>query len=102
MPKRPPTVEAVKVKDRLTRTKQGMRLYQQERLILEVTELVCELLDLVSINKTTLARRLCWSKQQLDEFLDGRADVTLRTVSDVFVALNSCVHISYDPLEDDG
>lgn len=84
--------------EKLTATKEGMRLYEQERAILEVTELICRLLDENQVSRTELARRLGKTKGYITQFLDGRTNMTLRTISDVFVALDRAVHFSEGPL----
>ena len=78
--------------DKLTRTKQGMRLYQQERAILDVTELICQLMDEEHVTRSVLAGRLGRSKGYVTQLLDGRANMTVRTISDVFVALGGALH----------
>ena len=58
--------------EKLTGTAEGMRLYQQERAILEVTELVCRLMDEQGVTRPELARRLGRTKGYIDRLLDGR------------------------------
>ena len=84
--------------ERLTKTAEGMRLYQQERAILEVTELVCEVMEQENINRSELARRLGKTKGYITQLLDGRANMTVRTVSDVFTALDRAVHFQEGPV----
>jgi transcriptional regulator with XRE-family HTH domain len=69
-----------------------MRLYQQERAILEVTELICQLMDEQEVSRSELARCLGTSKGYVTQFLDGRTNMTIRTISDVFTALNRALH----------
>lgn len=78
--------------EKLTATTEGMRLYQQERAILEVTELLCRLMDEQRITRSQLAKRLGISKGYVTQLLDGRSNMTLRTVSDVFFSLGRAVH----------
>lgn len=78
--------------DKLTRTEQGMRLYQQERAILDVTELICQLMDEEHVTRSVLAGRLGRSRGYVTQLLDGRANMTVRTISDVFVALGRALH----------
>lgn len=80
--------------DRLTETEDGMRLFQQERTILEVTELICETMDKQGVCRSDLAKRIGKSKGYITQLLDGRTNMTLRTMSDVFVALGSSLHFS--------
>jgi len=85
--------------EKLTKTEEGMRLYQQERAILEVTELVCQLLDEEDVTRSELARRIGKTKGYITQLLDGRTNMTLRTISDVFTALNRAVHFQDGPLD---
>lgn len=75
-----------------TQTPEGMRLYQQERAILEVTEVICELMDKQGVSRSDLAKRLGRTKGYITQLLDGRANMTVRTISDVFTALGLAVH----------
>ncbi len=82
----------------LTKTAEGMRLYQQERLILEVTELICQVMEEGRVKKSDLAKRLGKSKGYVTQLLDGRANMTLRTLADVFWALDRTLSLSSEHL----
>ncbi len=84
--------------EKLTKTPEGMRLYQQERAILEVTELVCELMGEQDVSRSELATRLGRTKGYITQLLDGRANMTVRTISDVFTALDRAVHFQEGPV----
>lgn len=66
---------------------EAMRLYQQERAILEITELIYKVMEQQGVNKTTLADRLGKSRGYVSQLLDGETNMTVRTISDVFTAL---------------
>jgi transcriptional regulator with XRE-family HTH domain len=85
--------------DRLTKTADGMRLYQQERAIQELTDLLCEIMEEDGVSRSDLARRLGKSKGYITQLLDGRSNMTVRTISDVFGALNRALHFQDGPLE---
>ncbi|MEE9296625.1 MAG: helix-turn-helix transcriptional regulator [Phycisphaerae bacterium] len=78
--------------EKLTKTEEGMRLYQQERAILELTELVCQLMHEQDLSRAELARCLGKTKGYVTQLLDGRTNMTVRTISDVFTALGRAVH----------
>lgn len=78
--------------EKLTQTAEGMRLYQQERAILEVTELICQLMDERDMSRSELAKRLGRTKGYITQLLDGRANLTVRMISDIFTALDCAVH----------
>ena len=88
--------------DEVTSSPEGMRLFQQERAIQEVTELICKLLERDSVTRTELASRLGRTKGYITQLLDGRANMTMRTISDVFTALDQQVHFSEAPLSQAG
>lgn len=85
--------------EKLVETADGMRLYQQERLILDTTELICEVMEDNGINRTDLAKQLGKSKGFISQLLDGSQNMTLRTLSDVFLALGLAVHVETGPVE---
>ena len=83
----------------LTVTADEMRRYQQDRAILAVTETVCRLMEEQGVSRSELARRLGKSKSYVTQLLDGEANMTVRTISDVFVALERAVHFHGGVLE---
>jgi len=84
--------------EKLRSDKKEMRLYQQEWLILEVTELVASVMEEKGVKKVDLAERLDRSKGYITQLLDGRANMTLRTVADIMWALDSSLGVSAHPL----
>lgn len=84
--------------ERLTQTAEGMRYFQQERAIQEVTDLICHVMDEQRVSRAELARRLGKSKGYITQLLDGRTNMTIRTVSEVFGALERAVHFQDGPL----
>lgn len=75
-----------------------MRAFQQERMILEATEAICTLMGDQGVARVDLARRLGKTKGYITQLLDGRANMTLRTLSDVFFALDASAHINASEL----
>lgn len=72
--------------------------HQQEKLILDITELIAKQMEKNNINKTRLAELLGASRGYVTQLLDGTTNMTLRTISDVFTALDSELIISGRPL----
>jgi len=72
---------------------EGMRLFQEERLILAATELICEAMDEQGVTRKRLADMLGTSKSFVTQLLDGSRNMTLRTLADVFLALGFAVDI---------
>jgi plasmid maintenance system antidote protein VapI len=58
-------------------------LLQQERLILEVTELLSAALEESGLTKSGLAHRLGKTKGFVSQLFSGSRNLTLRTISDV-------------------
>lgn len=87
------------LKDKITSTREGLLVWHQERVIFETTNLMCELMDQAGVTRTDLAKRMGRTKGYITQLLDGTANMTLRTVSDVFVALNRQFHPAESPLE---
>ncbi|HEY1379440.1 MAG TPA: hypothetical protein VGF55_21740 [Gemmataceae bacterium] len=64
-----------------------MRLFQQERAIYEVTELLESVMVELGVTRSELAKRLGRSKGWVTQLLDGEANKTIRTVADAFAVL---------------
>lgn len=73
-------------------------LYYQEQLILEVTETIAKLMHTHKVSKSALAGRLDKGRSYVTQLLDGTCNMTLRTISDVFVALDSMLIPTAGPL----
>ena len=84
---------------KITKTKEGMRVWQQERSIFEVTELICEIMDREGITKAKLASRLGKSKSFVTQLLSGQSNMTVRTLSDVFLALGRSFNVYDGPVD---
>ncbi len=85
--------------EKLTSTPEGMRLYQQERAIQDVTDLICEVMDEEQVSRSQLAGRIGRTKGYVTQLLDGRVNMTVRTISDVFCALGRAIHFQDGSLE---
>lgn len=64
------------------------RLVRQEELILDVTERLTEALQETGVTKAELARRLGRTPGFVSQVLGGGRNLTLRTISDIAVALD--------------
>lgn len=88
------------LQDKLTSNPEGLRLWHQERAILETTEMICEIMAADGISRSELAKRLEKSRGYITQLLDGTTNMTIRTVSDVFVALGRKFNPANSPLND--
>ena len=68
-------------------TPEGVQSWHQERVIFETTNMLCDIMLDTGVSRTELAKRLGRTKGYVTQLLDGSANMTLRTVSDVFLAL---------------
>ena len=84
---------------KLTSTPEGMKLYQQERASLEMTGLICRILEEEGITRKRLGKRIGKSKKYIDEFLDGMKKMDVRKISNILLALNHEVHFSASKME---
>jgi transcriptional regulator with XRE-family HTH domain len=84
--------EQTSLRDRFSSSKRGMLLWHQERSILDITEMVCELMLENDVSRSELARRLGATKGYITQLLDGTTNMTVRTISDVFTALGYEFH----------
>lgn len=75
-----------------------MKIAQQEWLILQVTEHIADLMNKKGITKKQLADKLGRSKGYITQLLDGRTNMTLRTISDVMWALDSSLTVNTSEL----
>ena len=70
------------------------RLLAQEELILEVTEVLCGILEQETISRKELAERLGKTKGFVSQLLNGGRNLTLRTVADIMHVLGYKVKFS--------
>lgn len=88
--------------EKLTKTPEGMRLYQQERTIGEMGELIFVAMQDQGVSKEELSRRLTMPESYVTSLLSGYPNVPnkgLRSLSDIFTALGRSLHFSTGPLE---
>ena len=64
-----------------------LKLLSQEELILEVTETICDLLEIEKVSRKNLADRLGKTKGFVSQLLNGGRNLTLRTVADILHVL---------------
>ena len=79
--------------EKLTETGRGRRLLEEELLLTSATELICELLETRKVSRSELARRIGRSKAFVTQLLQGRHNMTLRTLADLACALGTRVQL---------
>ncbi|MFL0797056.1 MAG: helix-turn-helix transcriptional regulator [Cellvibrionaceae bacterium] len=73
----------------------GQKIYKQEELLFEVSEVVYELMAEKGLSAKELAKRLGVSKPRVSKMLDGSSNLTLRTLSDIGFALEKDIRIDF-------
>lgn len=83
------------------KTDKERRLFEQERLILDATENVFELMESNEVSKAELARRLGRTRAYVTQVLSGARNMTLRTFADVLFACGARARMRLEPLKYD-
>lgn len=84
--------------DDILATPDGARLMERERVLVEATEAIGEVMDRLGMTRTALAQRLDVTPANITQILSGTRNLTLGTLSDVFVALGRSLRIEHEPL----
>ena len=91
--------------ERITATPEAMASFQRERVLLDATEAVFELMQAAGVSRRDLAARIGRSKRYVADFLKGRKSPSLAVLSDMFCALGAELHLRAthaQPLRDPG
>jgi transcriptional regulator with XRE-family HTH domain len=75
------------------------RIFEREALTLEVSELICELMDAEGVSKTDLAKMIGSSKSHISQLLNGSRNMTVHTLSDLAFALGHKLRVKPVPLQ---
>lgn len=76
------------------------KLYLEERLILRVTNVISGCMEEQKIKKVDLAKRVGRSKGYITQILDGTANLTLKTISNVLFELGSTLTVKAEPIKE--
>lgn len=74
---------------------ENRRLFEQERVIVDVTEMICKLMERANISRKDLAEMLGTSQANVTQMLNGTRNMTLRTVADVLFNMNCGLEVGY-------
>lgn len=69
------------------------KLYLEERLFLEVTNIISELMEEQGLRRTDLAERVDCTKGYITNLLDGTKNMTLKTISNVLFELGHVLSV---------
>ncbi len=75
------------------------RAFYQEGLILEASEAIYEALQHNDLNPVDLARALGKSESDISQLLNGKRNMTLRTLADIALAIGMEVEVRLVPIK---
>jgi transcriptional regulator with XRE-family HTH domain len=71
------------------RDAENLRGFQQERLLVEVASLIYQTMQKHGFTRSALATKLGVTKGRITQYLGGERNLTLRTLADIFTAMNA-------------
>lgn len=83
------------LEDWANKTPQRRRIYAQEGLIVDVSETIYEAMDKRRVLRVDLAKQLGCSKALVSQMLNGKRNMSLRTLADIAYALGYKVEIRF-------
>lgn len=78
---------------------ENRRLWAQEGLVLEGSELVARLMNESGVTRSELAKRIGKTRSYVTQLLSGSRNMTLRTLADIAFALGAEVKMEAVPIE---
>lgn len=84
--------------EKLQKDSELKKHHQQEKLSLDVTELIAKYMKKNKISKTKFAELLGVGRNYVTQLLDDTTNITLRTIADVFTTLDVELVINAAPL----
>ena len=79
----------------LSENKDNQREYNQERLIVDVAEMIMKTLNEDGVNQVELANKLGKTKGYVSQLLNGSRNMTLRTLADIATELDKKVEFIF-------
>ncbi len=74
------------------------KAYQQEKLILDITELISEAMERRGFSKAELARKLGKDRAVITRMLSGDTNLTLRTAADAMTSMGYELVVDAQPI----
>ena len=75
--------------------------FEAERLILNATELILELMEHEGLTRSELAERIGKSKGHVSQLLNGERNMTLRTLAEIAHAVGHRIELGTRPLSEE-
>lgn len=79
-------------------TPEDLKAFQQEWTLIEAAELINSRMKDAKVSRTELAKRIGKTQGYVTQILSGDANMTLRTLSDVFTALGCALTLGCMPI----
>ena len=86
------------IEEELAASPELMKEFQRGRLELELTELICDLMEEQEVTRAELARRLGTSRAYVTKVLRDGSNMTVRTIADIFSCLGRSLRLVARPL----
>lgn len=77
---------------------ENRRIFEQERLLVDATELLSTVMETTGTKRADLAQRLGKSKAYVTQILRGNQNLTLKTLADAFFALDHRLLVVAEPM----
>lgn len=74
--------------------------FEAERLILAATEMILELMEDEDLTRMELAKKVGKSKGHISQLLNGKRNMTLKTLAEIAFALNTRVNVAAQGLRE--
>ena len=85
------------IEQELAASPESMKEFQRGRLELELTELICDLMEEQEVTRAELARRLGTSRAYVTKVLRDGSNMTVRTIADIFSCLGRSLRLVCAP-----
>lgn len=83
--------------ERFLEKPEHQKVFDEEKLLVDVSILVAEIMEKQGVSRAQLAQRLGKSKAYVSQVLRGDANMTLRTVADLFSVLECNIEVNAAP-----
>lgn len=81
--------------------KEYMEIYFQEKLILDLTEIITKTMHEKGISIEELAIMIEMDLKEVKNFMGGIGDISLRIAANMMTVMNSCFNIDAEDIQED-
>lgn len=87
-------VEGAMLKDELTSTKDGLMEWNREASTVDVTELICSLIEKKRRTWAWVANSIGVSERRFTAMMSGDTNINIRQLADIFTVLDATIKIT--------